>query len=420
MSSERGKLVIFAALGLGILFTAYIWLHVWRHVIGRGAWVFLGDFRLFYAAASVVAHGGDPYRLSSLIAAEPLRGHFPPTTIATTYVNPPALAFLLTPFTHLHFVAAYAVFTAIGIGAIAVTVVALAKELGWRGAPLLAVGALTWAVTTFGLAVGQLDALLLAATLGAMVLVWRQHWLFAGLLLGLFWLKPDILWPVLFCLGVGIWPDRRALVRYAVGIASGALVLIALDAPRLPDWFRSLRAFEHAERLNGLLAEVINGVRLPAHLHSATFIAVTAVAVLAVLAVTLWLVRSRGWSALGQRQQLLWLVGLGLAVWLTLTPYSFPNDDLLLLPLLVAMLGPDASRAAAAAVALAILAMAVVLPLDNVAANWLPAGPNSLVLALVAIAGCYTYSKNQGARSAVTHPISPTPAPTMGPSAPTR
>jgi hypothetical protein len=232
-----------------------------------------------------------------------------------------------------------------------------------------------------------------------MVLAWRQHWVASGLVLGLFWLKPDIIWPALFCLGVGIWPDRRALGRYVIGLAAGTFLMIAMDASQFVDWVHSLVGFERSEGVRGLLSEVTGRLHLPAQLHSATFLVISGVAALAVLTVAVWLLRSASFRALSQRDRILWAVALGVSAWLTLTPYLFPNDDLLVLPLLVAMVGADATRAREPVVALAILAMAIVEPLDAVAANWFPTGPNSLVLALVVIAGCYAYSQARSARS---------------------
>lgn len=56
-----------------------------------------------------------------------------------------------------------------------------------------------------------------------------------------------------------------------------------------------------------------------------------------------------------------------------------------------------------------------VLPFDDVPGSWLPAAPNYLVLALVALAGCYGYSKRQPLGLAPTLPVSAAPAPPRTP-----
>ncbi|MGH7608644.1 MAG: hypothetical protein ACREOD_01685, partial [Candidatus Dormibacteria bacterium] len=89
--------------------------------------------------------------------------------------------------------------------------------------------------------------------------------------------------------------------------------------------------------------------------------------------------------------RVLWAVGLSLALWLMLTPYSHPNDFLLLFPLILALLGPDAARAGKPAVAVALLCVAI--PLGNFGSALWPLGlnPAPLTPGIVLAAALYFF-----------------------------
>jgi hypothetical protein len=88
--------------------------------------------------------------------------------------------------------------------------------------------------------------------------------------------------------------------------------------------------------------------------------------VLGAVASLVWLghqiLASHRWAGLSQDRRLLWAVSLALGIWLLAAPDVHPNDYLLLLPLLVLVLGKDASRAGRLGPAATVLLMAT-LPL---------------------------------------------------------
>ncbi|MGC1908075.1 MAG: hypothetical protein WA809_00525 [Candidatus Dormiibacterota bacterium] len=379
--------VVLITLGLGIGFSFL----VWQQLSTSGSGLLFNDFRILYGAAQALAHGRNPYNRATLLTFERTAPGFSSWAgKSEPYPEPPVVAVMLWPLTGVPLVAAYGIYTAVSVTAMVAAVVAFARALRWRHVFLLTIGVLTAGIAAFGFAAGQLDALLLAATLAALVLAWRGSYLAAGLALGAFWLKPDILWPAALFLAIGLWPDRRAVLRYVIGFVIGTTALVILNLRLFPVWLASLLRFQRSRELVGLPGVIVERLWPTAHPSSAIFVVIVAVAVVLLAALGRWILSSPRWRELDQQDRLLWAVGLSLAIWLTLTPYSHSNDTLLVLPLVVAMLGRDAAWAGKPAVALAVLALAV--PVGNFSSQLWPmdVNPAPLPCALALIAGLWT------------------------------
>ena len=187
-SSERLRLLNWAA---ALLFLAYGAVYVSTldfgyplprdskvHVIGR-------DFLNFwmYGRAAWEPDPGRYYDLATYWAAtEPITGPgYPPQL----WSYPPSVMLLAAPFGALPYLAALAIWTAIGVAAIV-----LALRL-WTRDPRYLLPLLLAPPAIFGLVSGQFVYLITAAILA--VLRWRQSRpLLAGLLLGLMTVKPQI------------------------------------------------------------------------------------------------------------------------------------------------------------------------------------------------------------------------------------
>jgi len=178
------------------------------------------DFRLVYGAALNGWRNGYAhlYDLAAQKeAVESLGAYWSP------YLNPPALAWLGTPFLILPFHAAIVVWTALIVVAALLAWWLVAPGAGWtRGAHLaLYVGLFP---TAFGLMVGQPVALVAAAVAGAWWLAERDRPVAAGIVLSLVAIKPQLALLVPLCLLVA----GRGRMFAAWLAATAVMVTVAL------------------------------------------------------------------------------------------------------------------------------------------------------------------------------------------------
>ncbi|MGC2190803.1 MAG: glycosyltransferase family 87 protein [Candidatus Dormiibacterota bacterium] len=360
LHSDRRAAVLLGAAGLSLAMAIYF-----TRQTGPGV-----DLWAFYRAAGAMLRGGNPYSVKD-------------------FVSPPGLAVLLEPLARLPFHVAYFVFLT-GTGLLGgLSAFLFGRQLGWKHPKLLAVGSfLSW----FGfssLLQGQVDALLLAALLGSLLLLIRGRMLAAGLVIGLFWLKPDLMWPAVLFAGIAIWTDRKALTRYLIGLAASSAVFLGLGAGFLGDWVHVLVGFggwvgrqPDLAGLPALLGAAPSAWGLGSGFHSPLTWALLA----ATLAGMSWLgyriAWSPRWRQMPEDRRILWAVGLAMGLWLLVTPYSHPNDDLLILPLVVLVIGKDAISAGERGPATALLLMAV----TPIAWLWIPFGLDWIAVAALLVA----------------------------------
>ena len=193
------------------------------------------DFSAFYWAGHAVTHGGAEqlYDIEAQAAfLDALRAPAPSSAEVHAFVSPPYWALFFGPFGALPYPAALAAFWALSFALLGLNVRALSAELpaldalgppGRRMA--LAIG---FFPCLFSFLNGQTSMLLLTPLTLFFVLLRRGEDLWAGLVLGLLAVKPQLAFgPVLLLLGAGRW---RALS----GAALSASAWLALGTALLP------------------------------------------------------------------------------------------------------------------------------------------------------------------------------------------
>ena len=363
-SRRLRALVLLLAMGMSVGVAIYA---VTRFVPPR-PYGLADDFRVFFAAAKLMAGGGDPYHLRTLQAVEQAVQHYPPhglQPILDRFAYLPVAATLLGPFTILGFWASYVLFTAIGLVALLVVTAFLARDLGWRRVGLLELGVVACWIVVLGFSAGQFDALMFAVLGGAMLLAWHDRPLPAGLVMGLVWIKPDLLWPAPIFLFLALLNRRAQAFWFAGGFAATSVLCLSFHANLLPAWWGGLRDFAASVAggqpdlagLPGLLGAAPNGWGLGTGLVAPGTLLVIAVALVAMGVFAVWMMTSSDWRRVSAVGRIAWGVGLPVAIWLAATPYAHPNDDVLLLPLFMLTVGRDARRVHGLGLGLALLVL---------------------------------------------------------------
>ena len=350
-----------------------------------------GDFRVFYAAAKTMAGGGNPYHLRVLQAVEQAVQHYPShrlQPILDSFAYLPVAATLLGPLTVLGFWPSYILFTAIGLVALLVVTALLAKDLGWRRVGTLELGVVACWIVVLGFAFGQFDALMFAVLGGAMLLAWHDRPLPAGLVLGLVWIKPDLLWPAPIFLFLALLNRRARAFWFAGGFAVTSVLCLGLHTNLLPAWWVALRGFAATVAgrqpdlagLPGLFGVAPKGWGLGAGMAAPGTFLVIAVALVSMGVFSVWTMTSSDWRRVSAVGRIAWGVALPVAIWLAAAPYAHPNDDLLLLPLFMLTVGRDARRVHGLGLGLALLVLVWLLLI------W-PSGLIPWPVGLLALAG---------------------------------
>lgn len=357
-------LVLLLSVGIGVGFAVF----ALSRLVPPGPDRVGADFRLFYAAATALARGSDPYRLSVLQAAEQATQHSPgpgPRPMLDRFAAPPVAGAVLIPLTRLGFWPAFALFTGLGLLALALVTALLGRDLGWRHLGGLELGVVASWIVVLGLLSGQFDALIFAAVGGAMLLAWHERALPAGLVMGLVWIRPELLWPAPLLLFLVLLRQRSRASRFAEGFAITTAASVIVYPGLLPGWWRALWSFGGSVArqppdlagLPTLAGAAPASWKLSAGLLAPGTLATGCLALLAIGIFSTWMLTSRDWDRVSQVGRIAWGVGLPLAIWLAATPYSHTNDDVLLLPLLMLTVGRDARRVHGLGLGLALVAV---------------------------------------------------------------
>lgn len=288
-------------------------------------------------ARELLLHGRDPY--SDEVTREiqigyygrpldPSRPNDPKDQQAFAY--PLYVVFLLAPTVGLPFAIVHAIFFWLLLLITAASVLLWLEAIGWR---IHSVAKFVWMLLTLscfpsvqGLKLQQLSLLVAALLAGTMCCLARRHFVWAGMLLALASIKPQLvalpaLWLCIWVLGN--WRERRrALWGFLLTIAA----LASAGEWLLPGWIGEFReACAAYYRYTGGGKSVLDIALTP------TWGRVLAAMLVGVFLLLVWRVRrAREGSAEFQ-----WSFSLALAVTLAVIPMFAPYNQLLLIPALM-------------------------------------------------------------------------------------
>ena len=300
------------------------------------------DFRAFFAAATVLAEHGSPYDWPTLARVEEqlydapadLRPGDPAFYEFLAYPEGPWLAYALVPLTHLPWQEAYAVYATLLLIILLIASFALFGMLGWdRGRR--SIGVVCTALSAIGFInvfMGQVSIVVFAAFIAAWWLARRSHGWWAGLVLALIWLKPNIGLPLPIIVAL-LEPSvaRRLIAGFiaASAVAFGAAALLLGFA--FLDW--PLQIPRMWQAVQGIQPDM-------ASIESFFYPGLAGISKTAALILTLAVALGYGaWSL--RRAADPWSRGLTLLlVWLTALPFVQSYDMILLLPVVLVLLGP--------------------------------------------------------------------------------
>jgi len=367
---SRSRRLRWVLLGLTLGFIAGLALYALGHEFPPHPWGLANDYRDFFAAATLIGRGVDPYHLGVLRVAEQAADAYPLLHLGVgPFVDPPVTAWALLPLAHLSFWVSFGVFTALSAVLVVITLTLLARDLGWRHTAILAAAALTSWIGLLGLVSGQFDALLFAALAGSMLLAWHERGLAAGCVLAVILLKPDLLWPAPIFLFLALWPNRARAWHFAAGFLGVALLFILASWSLLPSWWHALGHFAAGvgsrqpdlAGLPGLLRAAPASWGLGTGVSAPLTLLLVALALVTMAIFGAWMMMSPDWRRVSPVGRIAWAVALPVGIWLAATPYGHPNDDLLLLPLFMLTVGRDARRVHGLGLGLSAAAAAVLL-----------------------------------------------------------
>lgn len=202
------------------------------------------DFRFTYVAAEAgVRHGWqsiyDPAVLGSLSAGFPVGEQV--IQGALTYVNPPLLAWIVSPLTVFSEPVAFAIWTAFSVATFVVAWLTAAPYTGLARVVLLMVGLGLWPLL-FVLYFGQPDLVLMALVAAAWWFCTRGRPTAAGVALAFAtFLKPNVIWLV----PIALLASRRYRIFGSWGVTCsilGAATAISLGEPGLLSWWHAFQA----------------------------------------------------------------------------------------------------------------------------------------------------------------------------------
>jgi hypothetical protein len=300
------------------------------------------DFRAFFAAATVVAHHGDPYNWPTLAATEYQLYDAPNRLVPgdaayyefLAFPEGPWLAYGLVPLTNLPWQVAYAIYASL-LGLILLATSWLTfTMLGWsyRLAALGAGCTLLCAVGFINLFMGQVSVIVFAALIAAWWLAKNRRPFLGGAVLVLVWLKPNIGLPLALVLALLEPAVARRMMSGFVAASAGAFGLMAaIMGLRFLEW--PLQVPRMWQAVQGLQPDIasVESFYYPG-LHGWVKTAALLVTLVAAVA---YGVRAMRRAPDAQARGLTLLI-----IWLFALPFVQSYDLVLLLPVIALLLGP--------------------------------------------------------------------------------
>jgi hypothetical protein len=197
------------------------------------------DFRIYYAAARVWLSRGDPYRLDLLQQVDP-------TVSILGYVYPLWALLFVAPLTFFPLTQAAGIWLVLNIEALLAVVLLLGHSLhiGERWRLWLIVVGLLGLPGLFVLIQGQISFLLLLVLVTAYLCVQARKAAWAGFLLALSLLKPQLVWlPVAVLFLIAFRQGQHKRLAGWFGLALGALLGLSwlTDSSWLSTWIGALQ-----------------------------------------------------------------------------------------------------------------------------------------------------------------------------------
>jgi hypothetical protein len=340
-------------LGLGILFAVVLAFAAFSmsRMLPPQPYGLADDWRVFYAAGAVVHAGGNPYDAAAIHPAEQAAQHYKAVQPSLDdFADAPIVGWTLQLASLMPFWASYGLFAALSIIAAAIALYVWLRRSSWRAPTRWTVAALVSWPMLLGVYSGQFDLVLLALTIAAMWLSIRRHPAAAGAVcMAAMVIKPHILWPLPLLVAVAQLPRRGAALQCAGASAATGLAALVGGELLMPG---STSAFvshlvSFGSRISTSQPDLAG---LPGLLQHLPFGAVLA-GVVAVLGAGATIAFACFWGldhralTLSPERRVAIGVGVGLAIWLVASPYSHPNDDILLFPLIAVLVGANAPGA---------------------------------------------------------------------------
>jgi hypothetical protein len=300
------------------------------------------DYRAFRAAAVVLARGGDPYSWPEVAATEALLynapGNLQPGDPAYYDFQPfpegPWLASALEPLATLPWRAGYIIFDLViglALAAAAWWSIGLVGMRGRRRRVVFA-GVMLSPVAFLNFFQGQITPVVFVAFAASWLLCARGRGVLGGLVLAAVWVKPNLglMLPVVIAV-LEPRQARRSLLGFVLGSSILTLAAALALGPTLFHW--PIELLQHWRAVQGPQPDVasIHSFYYPA-LTGGIKTAALGLVILAVAAYGVWALRrapdarTRGLTIL-----LLWIAAL---------PYVHSFDTILLIPVIVALIGP--------------------------------------------------------------------------------
>ncbi len=346
------------------------------HRVANGSVTLAGDFGRYFTAAHFLLQGRNPYNQLALLHAEQAYRYQPVARAAATSDGFVLLPFVIWPvlaLVGLPFWSGYVILVAVATASFGCAVSLTARALGWHRWWLATVfSCLAW-VFVWGRLIGQLDFVIPVSLLATCFLLARRRNYLAGVVLTGIWVQPELAWVAGLAMIVLLFPDRRAISQALIGFFGVSAVLFGISAAIshgvLLDWVHGSSVFLHREGtheydLLGLagLIQVVDPSDFG--LYAATAVptlALAAVGVVTALGSAVWLAGSRAIAGMPAFERMLWRMLVPVGIWLLFTPYGHPNNAIILIPLVVLAIGPDARHIASSRLDVTLLAGAITL-----------------------------------------------------------